>query len=265
MKKEVIGTCKLCLTERVRLVESHLMPAGFFRRLLSEQKNPHPLLFTAKGSRSSSEQITDNVLCEQCEARFGTRGEDYALRMAATKNGFPLLKELLVNASRTDSEFQKSTIMDSPTVKRDHLVYFALSVFWRAAVHEWPDSHRTGRTAKLQLGDGNTEMLRRFLLGETAISPTMNLLLFVLTDRLSQATLNMPTRTSREDFRWGYGFLACGYLFYLFLGKNLDPAARRTCLIHSPERFIFIRDGEQKTLQALGHIQRQQRDKLWPK
>jgi hypothetical protein len=265
VKEVVIGTCKLCETERVRLLESHLMPAGFFRRLLSEEKNPHPLLLSEKGVRTSSEQVTDNVLCEKCETRFHENGEDYTLRKAADKDGFPLLEELLINASGGEKDFRKSTITDSPGIKRDQLVYFALSVFWRAAIHRWPDRSRKGRTVKIELGDDNTETLRRILLGGISVPSTVNVLLFVLTDRLSQATVNLPSQTSRINFRWGYGFVATGYMFNLFVGKSPDPRASRTCLIHSPEQFIWIRDGEVKTLETIGKINRRRVQNTWPR
>lgn len=66
-----------------------------------------------------------------------------------------------------------SEISSSPEVKRDDLAYFALSVFWRAAIHRWPDPEDPTRTIKIELGPSNTELLRRFLLGEAALPPTV--------------------------------------------------------------------------------------------
>lgn len=259
MKNVVIGRCKLCLTENVRLLESHLLAAGFYRRILSTQSNPHPLLISQKGMRSSSDQVRDNVLCEDCERLFAKNGENYALRVAADRRGFKLLDELtrcgLTRGRLEDSRW--SEISSSPEVKRDDLAYFALSVFWRAAIDRWPDPEDPTRTIKIELGPSNTELLRRYLLGEAALPPTVNLTFYVLTDRLSQATIYLPGRTSKIGARWGYGFVACGFMFNLFLGKKADPAASRVCLMQSPQRFIWIRDGEQKTLEAVGNINRQ--------
>ena len=265
MKNIVVGKCKLCLAENVRLLESHLLAAGFYRRIRSKQKNPHPLLISARGAQSSSSQVTDNVLCEKCESLLAKNGEDYALRVAADERGFNLLDGLTRAGLIQGKEFRWSELGNSPEVKRDHLVYFAVSVFWRAAVHRWPDPEDPTRTIKIELGAENTELLRRFLLGEAALPLTVNVSFYVLTDRLSQATIYLPGRTSKVGFRWGFGFVACGFMFNLFLGKKVDPAASRVCLIHSPERFIWIRDGEQKTLEAVGHIKRQRATKLWPR
>jgi|GraSoi_2013_20cm_1033751.scaffolds.fasta_scaffold165607_1 hypothetical protein len=40
------GRCKLCLREDQDFKESHLMPAGVYRRIRSEEKNPHPIMIT---------------------------------------------------------------------------------------------------------------------------------------------------------------------------------------------------------------------------
>jgi hypothetical protein len=258
MKEVVIGRCKLCLKGGVQLLESHLMPAGMFRRLRSDEESPHPTLMTPRGSRSSSDQIRDNVFCGECEQRLHKNGEDYVLRMAATKDGFRLLETLLPTTSNSGKEWLRSTHTDSPGVRRDHLAYFGLSVFWRAAVHHWPGADRPGRTVKIELGEKNTEILRRFLMGEGVVPATMNLMLFVLTDKLSQGVIYLPSQSSKQNFRWGYGFVACGYMFNLLLGKAVDPVASRVCLIHSAEQFIWVRDGELKTLEAVRHIFHQQ-------
>jgi hypothetical protein len=255
MKKTIIGTCKLCVRQGQELQESHLMPAGMYRRLLSDEKNPHPILITKDGSHSSSEQVTDNVLCADCESRFDRLGENYTLRCAADRQRFRLLEELqAIPPSRIDREWRGYKASDSPRVKREQLAYFALSVFWRAAVHSWPEANGRGRTRKLELGATNTEALRRFLLGEVPFPSSMALFFVVLTDRLSQGSFYLPTPTSKNRFRWGYGFFACGFMFNLTLGKNLEYRYTGICLVKSPEQWIWVRDGEAKTLEAFGSL-----------
>jgi hypothetical protein len=187
------------------------------------------LLAVANPNKPLRRLHSDNVLCEDCERLFAKNGENYALRVAADRRGFRLLDELtqcgLTRGRLGDSRW--SEISSSPEVKRDDLAYFALSVSWRAAIHRWPDPEDPTRTIKIELGPSNTELLRRFLLGETALPPTVNLTFYVLTDRLSQATIYLPGRTSKIGSRWGYGFVACGFMSNLFLGKKADPAASR--------------------------------------
>jgi hypothetical protein len=231
------------------------MPAGMYRRLLSNEENPHPILITKEGSRSSSEQITDNLLCTVCESRFDRLDKNYALRCAADKRRFRLLEELeAITPSRTDREWRGYKAADSPHIKRDQLTYFALSVFWRAAVHRWPEANGKEKTKRLDLGTANTEALRQFLLGQGPMPSTMALFFVVLTDRLSQGSFYLPTITSKKDFRWGYGFFACGFMFNLTVGKHLDNRNTDICLVKSPEQWIWVRDGEAKTLEAFGSL-----------
>src|ERR1700687_3500501 len=93
------GTCKLCSRTNQELKESHLMPAGMYRRILSEDKNPHPVVITKDGSHQSSRQVTDFVFCGECESRFDSGGENYTLRFAAGNGRFRLLEAL--ESSRT--------------------------------------------------------------------------------------------------------------------------------------------------------------------
>src|SRR6266550_495326 len=255
MRQLVIGTCKLCTRENQELKESHLMPAGLYRRLLSSDKNPHPILVTKDGSRSSSEQVTDNVLCAECESRFDRLGENYALRYAASERRFRLLEELqVITPSRTMKEWRGYNQADTPEIKRDELAYFALSVFWRAAIHRWPDTDGNKRKDRISLGTENTESLRRFLRGEGPVPSTMALFFVVLTDRLSQGSFYTPSLSHKKGYRWFFGFSACGFMFQLIVGKNLDYQNTGTCLVRSPERWIWVRDGEAKTLQAFGSL-----------
>jgi hypothetical protein len=179
-------------------------------------------------------------------------GENYALRYAASSRGFRLLEELeAITPTRRDKESRGYSAVNSPLIKRDQLAYFALSVFWRAAVHRWPEAEGNGRTEKIGLGAENTETLRQFLVGEQPLPLTMSLFLVVLTDELSQATVYLPPPTSKKNFCWGYGFFACGYMFNLFVGRKLDHVRTGSCLTKSPERWIWVRDGEAKTLGAI--------------
>jgi hypothetical protein len=252
MKRIVIGTCKLCLREGQELRESHLMPAGMYRRLLSDDKNPHPILITKDGSHPSSAQVTDNVLCKDCEARFDRLGENYTLRYAAGSRRFRLLEELeAIKPSSAGRDWRAYKAEDSPSIERDQLGYFGFSVFWRSAVHRWPQASGRERTNKINLGAENTEALRRLLVGERAVPSNMALVFVVLTDKLSHATLYMPTSSSKKDFCWGYGFVACGFMFNLFVGRNLGYQHNAICLMKSPERWIWVRDGAAKTLEAL--------------
>jgi hypothetical protein len=250
-----IGTCKLCLRADQELQKSHLMPAGMYRRLLSKERNPHPLLVTAVGSRLSSLHVTDYVLCRECESRFDEGGENYTLRFAADNGRFRLLEELqATRPSLVTREWNGYTVTDAPEIKRAQLAYFALSVFWRTSVHTWQSTDGTGKLPGITLGKQNNENLRQFLLGESPRPTTVSLFFVVLSDNLSQSSFNLPTMTHKGHSLWSYGFFACGLLFILTIGKHLPPAHVRCCLMQSTEQWIWARDGSEKTLQALSSL-----------
>jgi hypothetical protein len=255
-----VGQCKLCLREGQELQESHLMPQGMYKRIRSEDKdNPHPILIDKTGSRSCSDQITDYAFCKECEGRFDRNGENYALRMAALRGRFRLQEELeAVKPSFDKLDFRGYSIEDSPNIRRDDLAYFALSVFWRASVHEWPPLTDGGTPVKIELGKLNNEVLRRYLMEETSIPSNLSMFFVACTDKISQSVFYMPKLISREECVWSYGFTACGYIFNLIVARRVPDRMANLCFFHSPSRWIFMRDAEEKTIEALRSLMAQQ-------
>jgi hypothetical protein len=230
------------------------MPAGMYRRVRPDEKNPHPIMVTRYGSRPSCDQVTDNVLCPECEGRFDRLGENYTLRYAADRDRFRLLEELEASKpSYSQKEWRGYSNADTPQIKRDELAYFALSVFWRAAAHRWPETNGKGFLNGITLGKDNTEALRLFLLGEGPVPATMSLFFVVLTDHLSQGSFYLPTMTSRQNFCWGFGFFACGLMFNLNVGRRLEGKTD-ICLMKSAAQWIWVRNGEAKTLEAFSSL-----------
>jgi hypothetical protein len=249
------GRCKLCLREEQDLQESHLMPAGMYRRIRSEEKNPHPIMITADGSRPNSMQVTDYVLCRECESRFDALGENYTLRFAAGNGRFRLLEELeTAQPSFAKPEWRGYKAADSPGIKREQLAYFAFSIFWRASAHIWPSTDGKSKLRGIDLGKDNNEHLRRYLYGKSAGPPGMMLFFVVLTDRLSQGTFYLPSLSHKKDFCWSYGFSACGLTFLLTVGRRLTRGNVATSLDKSAEQWIWVRDGEAKTIEALSAV-----------
>src|SRR5882724_8922631 len=249
------GRCKLCLREDRDLKESHLMPAGMYRRIRSDEKNPHPIMITKDASRPSSMQVTDHVLCGECESRFDAFGENYTLRFAAGNGRFRLLEELeTAQPSFSRPEWRGYNAVDSPGIKREHLAYFAFSVFWRASVHIWPSMDGKSKLPGIDLGKDNNEQLRLYLYGKSPVPPAMMLFFVVLTDSLSQGSFHLPSFSHKKHFCWSYVFFACGLIFLLTVGRRLTKGNIATSLDKSPEQWIWVRDGEAKTIEALSAL-----------
>jgi len=161
-----VGTCKLC--QRIgELQDSHFMSKGIFAQLRTPTaKNPHPVLMTPQVSVISSQQLRDYAFCSDCEQRFNRNGESWVLANMARMNGFKLQDALIqagpVVVHPTIALYAGAAI---PSIDMDALVYFAMSIFWRAAVQEWKSID--GLTTRLDL-DGHEEEIREFLLGGVA-------------------------------------------------------------------------------------------------
>jgi hypothetical protein len=131
--------CALCRRSSQQLRLSHFLPAGVYRVTRAEtQGNPDPLKLTDLGVFQDSRQVSDYLLCGECEERLNKYGERWFLAHCWRRDRF-LLASTLEDAAVTHS---------TPTIKVYHaihlskvdvtaLTYFAASMFWRASVHRW--------------------------------------------------------------------------------------------------------------------------------
>jgi hypothetical protein len=177
------------------------------------------------------------------------------LRFAAGNGRFRLLEELeTAQPSFSKPEWRGYKAADSPGIKREQLAYFAFSIFWRASAHIWPSTDGKSKLRGIDLGKDNNEHWRRYLYGNSAGPPAMMLFFVVLTDRLSQGTFYLPSLSHKRDFWWRYGFSACGLTFLLTVGRRLTVGNIATSLDKSAEQWIWVRDGEAKTIEALSAL-----------
>jgi len=62
------------------LCNSHLIPASMYKTLRAPGKsNPNPTVFGDGYSYTTSKQVSDYLLCEECEQRFRSLGEDWVM------------------------------------------------------------------------------------------------------------------------------------------------------------------------------------------
>lgn len=256
-----IGKCRLCLKTK-SLRKSHLLPASLYRKARSVgQPNPNPMVITDRTSVQTSVQIADYLLCEDCEQLFSKNGEKYVMTQVFDGTKFPLLDFLRTKNGITITEFIAYRQADTPSIDRDKLVYFALSVFWRASVHIW--RQRGGGTITIDLGKGYNEALRQYLLGQTPFTVNVTVGVIVCTDSLTQESFFPPNRGFKGDYST-YNFAAKGLLLFMTLGKLIPAPIRRLCTMTGPERLISSRDCQQKVLKGFVRLEDQQkRTKMW--
>ena len=147
-----VGICKLCLQNK-DLRKSHLVPAAMYKYARSpEAANPTTVKVDRQGAKPIARQVADYVLCSDCEQRLSKYGENWMMKQVWNGRSFPL--GALLNVALPDQTFTNFVAFSGAAVgiDTDSLAYFALSVFWRAAVHTWKTSPYSTTTA-ISLGE----------------------------------------------------------------------------------------------------------------
>src|SRR2546428_1007376 len=237
-----IEICKLCGLRR-ELKASHLMPRSLYKKARSSavKGNRDPLLITRTTRKTSSYQITDYVLCGDCEHRLNTQGEDYVMRLVAKQNGDFSLLEVLQGTAPTirHSDWNAYSAADTPTIDRDKIAYFAISVYWRASIHTWEQEN--GDEVRIDLGTKYNEEIRKYLLGETPVPKNVSLQLTVCSDLLNRMAFFAPEENQKHKDKT-FIFLARGMLFFFRASNTLTDFQKRLSIVNTAERWITIRD-----------------------
>lgn len=228
-------TCKLCKQDRA-LQESHFLPAAVYAQLRgNSQKNPDPVLMTSRISLTTSKQITDRVLCAECEDRFSRLGETWVLANMARPEGFALQDALAAAqpvAANDNIAYYRSAAITG--VNMAALVYFAMSVFWRASAHMWRNV--SGYMEGIDLGPFE-DKIRKFLLGEKFPLDTV-ILVSVWPTRDVFPGAYTPRRGRAPECH-AFNFLIPGLEFKLLCGKHIPAELRAICSHASPDKLIF--------------------------
>jgi hypothetical protein len=230
------GVCKLCRQEK-DLQDSHLIPAAIIRRLREPSlDNPNPIIVTGKVAVQSPRPIKDYVLCNVCEGLFSKKGEMWVIGNMARDDKFLLLDALEKSKPiAADNEIAVYAGAQIPEIDVDKLVYFALSVFWRSAVHKWRGF--SGPIPSIELGPYQ-EPIRTFLLGNGPFPVHMVLLVSVWPTRNAYQGTYTPRR-GRETRFHTFTFYIPGIEFSLCVGRGIPSEARKMCAYPSPHRLIF--------------------------
>ncbi len=236
-----IGQCRLCLADNVELCDSHILPKFAYKRLRDPSvSNPNPVTVTTRQTVQASHQITEYMLCRDCEDLFQVP-ETYVASLAYTSDGDPLILNEL-GVVPTGWSLPSLTIPVG-SLETDKLVYFAASVFWRASV-----ATQDGFD-KLELGPYR-EQLRQYLLGASGFPAGARLNLTVLDQSKSagrDALHNVMTFPRSDNMHGEYRlhqFLMCGLNFMLVIGKKIPEIWSLRCLHHGTEKGIGLATGD---------------------
>jgi hypothetical protein len=207
----IIGTCALCRTQNVAILNSHLLPAFAYKRLQGTARD----LVHRHDDRvfRSSKQIRKHSLCAECEKRFGV-AETYVSRLCYDdKSGTAPIHKLLT---------QEAPDFAHAHVDGETLAYLAASIVWRGDVMNRP-----------ALGKYR-EPLREYLLGEAPFPAHAIALLNVFPEGSQHGDLMAQMACVpvawREDGYYRHPFIMCGLQFELWVGNRLPKTGAEICL-----------------------------------
>jgi hypothetical protein len=248
-----VDVCRLCRRTR-ELQQSHFLPRAVYRRLRNPRADvKDPIWMNAEIALLTSRQTKDYLLCGECEDLFNRNGERYVAQQMCNKTRFPLLERLHVSPVFDFSLNEGVYSGPAVGVDTDKLAYFAVSVIWRGAAHDWP-SPSGCRHKRIDLR-GFEEPLRKYLLGEGGLPSEATVIVTVARDHKSQCTAYEPSEADGPS-RGAYGFLVCGIHFYVFLGAAIPTQMRESSCVNSRRQLIFLQDIERHTDMAMGKLAR---------
>lgn len=229
--------CALCLEARP-IVSSHLVPSGFYKLMRdNRQQNPNPILIGESRTTQTSSQIEAPLLCAVCEERFNRQGERWVLQNCFRDKGdFKIQTELLAAAPL--HRLEQVTVYPGsrmPGVDVEALVYFGISVFWRAGAREW---RLHDHSKRLDLGPYQ-EDLRLYLMTQGPFPKHAALWINVSPAPEPQLVGVFPHGGRRDEYHQ-FTFAVPGLAYHLFLGKRMPAVTRVMCSATSPERFIYV-------------------------
>ncbi len=239
-----LGRCRLCF-KAGDLCLSHFVPKALYRLVMagSSRKNRHPLQITAVGFKQTSKQAMQFLLCSECEQRFNRDGENWILKHCYRGRGVFRLRDHLKSSSPvySSSDAEVYSAAQVPNVLIDDIVYFALSVIWRAAVVDWLPAAR--RYEAISLGKYEEE-IRQYLLRHRTLPERIAVGVMISGLETPVLAFNFPG-AFRVDACHCYRFHIPGITFVVSVGKEAQASFGDSCIARSSLHPIIIgKDGD---------------------
>ena len=231
--------CALC-HRRLPLCDSHLLPKAIYRLLRKKATSQGPVHFGDGYSYSTDKQVTDYLLCLDCEARFQRLGEGWVLRQCYRGESRFRLRSTIqsIAPDRQNADIKVYSLTGNPAItpaESEMLIYFAMSVFWRAGVHTW---RYEGRRIGIDLGP-YLEPIRLYLTGEAAFPPRVILVIRISSLVKLAEFMNAPEGRNENGFHF-HSFTIPGLTFLLFVGGRLNEQWFELATAPTPARYVSI-------------------------
>lgn len=192
--------------------------------------------FNRRGVYPLSKQLKDYLLCEKCEQLLRERGEDWATANCCRDDGTFRALDLLRSATpiSDDTKIQIYSGGDVSGFDLQAIVYFGMSVFWRAAVHEWRDNYQV---THIDLGPFE-ERIRRYLLGGP-FPRDVALVFRVIADPDVARAAYPPVSGKASGFHY-HKFIVSGFAFILFAGSKIPQESLKASTAPAPEGYVSV-------------------------
>lgn len=231
--------CALCLQTK-SLLESHFIPAAIYKNLIDPTGTIKNMIATNLSVASEeSKQIKQSLLCQDCEIRFQQGGEHWVLSRRLMPDGTFALRDLLLQTTPVGTKDGESlfTLATVTSVDHEKLLYFAASIYWRAAAADWDTPF--GHYPKLALAPSMVESLRKYLLGTDMFpsSAALTVMISAVSDPKDVTTLPKlaPAVVEYQQADW---FMP-GIGFSLLLGDKVPGGLHQISMSRSPYAIVI--------------------------
>jgi hypothetical protein len=231
--------CALCLQNKP-LLQSHFIPAAIYKNLIDAAGTIRNMIASNLSVASEeSKQIKQPLLCQDCEIRFQQGGEKWVLGRRLMPNGTFVLRDLLLQATpvATKDGVFFFTLATVPTVDHEQLLYFAASVYWRAAVADWDTP--LGHYSKLALDPSITESLRKYLFGADTFPSSVALTAMISAASAPRDITSLPGFASEVALYQQVDWIMPGMGFSLLMGKTIPEKVHQISLSRSPYAIVI--------------------------
>lgn len=254
----MFGKCRLCLEQR-ELQRSHLLPKALYRLIGSGTDPDHPdtVQLSSNSIKKSSEQVWRHLLCSECEDRLNKNGEKWVLHNCYCGRGVFRLRAALQDRTPLHSE-PDVRVYSAVATEIAQLVYFCLSVIWRASVVDW--WCRGEKYEAIRLGHMYQEEIRKYLFAPDHIPEGVSVTVEVSALPKPKLAFSLPVPI-RIAHRLCHRFYVPGILFEAIVGGVKLPSWQDDMLsIHgSPHNPICVgtrgdRLCQNGTMRLLGRV-----------
>ncbi len=233
-----LGKCELCFSQG-SLIDSHFMPNSAYK-IVKQVSQAVPIVINGEIAMQADKQVKDYLLCTICEERFSKSGESWVMANCFRGDNNFKLKSLLEGreALKDTGNFKVYSAASIKEIDTEKLVYFASSIIWRGAVHQWRMLSKP--LTVLEIGPKYKEELRCYLLGQSLFPRNAVVWVSVILNPDLSSTFVPPYgEKDKEKMFWKYHFTLLGITFTFLLGNRIEPLARQMCTYRSPEKFIY--------------------------